>query len=379
MDKAAIAVGLLLASCFPRTVQAQTSAKTGSELTLPAAPLYRISFERLDPVAGITASAALRLPFQCTHDGTIFVNFVATTPAGLGIKPPIFQPLIPVSFSPNGKGRTFRLDSAPGVHVSDVIDFYASDSDVIFLIRGSKDERTAASSYPSPESGRGSSDNLPEEHLYLLCFSRDGEYRRVVELPETFRITHVGVFPSGSFLALGFDAKDRSAKLAMLNEDGGLLKFLQIPKEDVPKSMVGGKGNKRPGVVNPAELIQGERAIIIVQNETKLPLLEVSEGGMITAVRPKLPEGEQIDAAIPADRNLYVIVNREKASGGTGGTIYELSSSDGTPLRRFVIGDGHTETDVACVHDGKFLSLDYTDGRIVPLVGSVQPENQQRP
>jgi hypothetical protein len=28
---------------------------------------------------------------------------------------------------------------------------------------------------------------------------------------------------------------------------------------------------------------------------------------------------------------------------------------------------------VACIHDGKFFSLDYGDGKITPLVGTAEP------
>ena len=51
-------------------------------------PFYRVWFERRDPVSGALASAAIVPPFQCTNDGTFFVSFINTVPAGVGLPPP---------------------------------------------------------------------------------------------------------------------------------------------------------------------------------------------------------------------------------------------------------------------------------------------------
>ncbi len=177
-----------------------------------------------------------------------------------------------------------------------------------------------------------------------------------------------------TFLAFGYDEKDHSPKLAMLKEDGTLLKYLEIPKGDVPESMVSGADAPHPHVIAQAELVPEGRSILVVQNETTWPLLEVGEGGAVRAIRPKLPKGEPIEAVIPADRSLYVIAQSETDKADPAGIIYEVSPENGNVLRRFALGDGKRAVDVmACVHDGKFLSMDYGDGKVVPLIGSAEP------
>ncbi|MGA7751247.1 MAG: hypothetical protein WCB05_00395, partial [Candidatus Sulfotelmatobacter sp.] len=42
----------------------------------PPAPFFRITFEREEPVAGVTATGAVAVPFECTSDGTAFVNML---------------------------------------------------------------------------------------------------------------------------------------------------------------------------------------------------------------------------------------------------------------------------------------------------------------
>ncbi|HLW85515.1 MAG TPA: hypothetical protein VKR60_09900 [Candidatus Sulfotelmatobacter sp.] len=115
------------------------------------------------------------------------------------------------------------------------------------------------------------------------------------------------------------------------------------------------------------------RSILVVQNSGAYPLLEVSEGGAIRAIRPKLPKDSQISALIPGDRNLYAVVRTVREGQPTEGTIYELRKEDGAILRRFELSDGRAPSQVACIHDQKFLSLDYGDDKIVPLVGSAEP------
>ena len=87
MPKPALVLALLSASLCTVTL-GQAGSKTAPVSRPPTPPVYRVSFERREPVEGVNATGALQLPFQCTSDGTFFVNFIGTVPAGAGIKPP---------------------------------------------------------------------------------------------------------------------------------------------------------------------------------------------------------------------------------------------------------------------------------------------------
>jgi hypothetical protein len=385
MHKRAFGLAILLSAALPAAALGQ-AASTSASGPLPAsAPLYRVSFVRGNAVPGISATPAIKLPFQCTSDGTIFVSFVSTVPvhSGLPPPPPGLPPMLLTSVSPAGRGQTFRLDQVPELYISSEVDHCASDSDVMFLVRASRENKPVKQAYTVGSYHGESTSNVAEQHLYILTFSREGEYRRTIEIGDAFRIMQIGVFPSGTFLAFGYDQKDHSPKLAMLKEDGTLLKFLEIPKGDAPESMVSGANAPHPHVIAPTELVPEGRSVLVVQNKTTLPLLEVSEGGAVRAIHPKLPEGEPIEAVIPADRNLFVIAKPETDKQSSAGIIYEVSAENGNVLRRFVLSDGQRAVDVvACVHDGKFLSIDYGDGKVVPLIGSAElatATDQQKP
>ena len=350
--------------------QSASTIAPGSKST--PVPSYRVSFERREPIPGISATGAIELPFLCTSDGTFFVNFVGTVPAGGGIQPPLVQPALLTSVSPSGRGHTFRLDQVPELYVSREKDHFASDSEVIFLVRASRENKPVKRTYRRKDGSEGEyEDNSAPQHLYILSFTREGEYRRTTEIGDTFSILRLGVFPRGTFLAFGFEEKDHSPRLAMLTQDGTFLKSLTIPAGDAPQSMVGGADARHPHAVAPAELVPSGHSILIVQNNTTFPLLEVGEGGAIRAIRPHLPDGQQIRHVIPANQSLYVIAGSENAEAFAG-TIYEVSPEDGALLKRFELSDGREGSEVACVHDGKFLSLDYGDGKVIPVVGTAE-------
>ena len=374
MPKAALVLALLSASLCAAAL-GQSGSKPAPVSRHPATPLYRVSFERREPVEGVNATGALQLPFQCTSDGTFFVNFIGTVPAGAGIKPPLFPPMLLTSVSPFGHGHTFRLDQVPELFISRQEDYFASDSEVIFLVRGARENKPVKRTFQWKDGSQGEyEENAAPQHLYILSFTRDGEYRRTIEVEDSFYILQVGVFPSGMFLALGFDKKDNSTRLVMLTADGNLLKPLTVPADDFPQAMIAGADAPHPHAIVPTELVSaGHSILIVVQENTAFPLLEVTEGGAIRAIHPKLPKDTKIRLVVPSDQNLYVVTSTENDKRDFDSAIYELNPEDGAVLGRFELSDDRQGSQVACVHDGKFFSFVFGDGKITPLVGSAEP------
>jgi len=205
-------------------------------------------------------------------------------------------------------------------------------------------------------------------------FSREGEYKRATPVADEFSILKIGMFPSGTLLAFGYDRKDHGPRLVMLKEDGTLLKSLEIPKSDAPASMVSDSNAPHPHSIAMSQMVSSDHTIIIYQTEGDYPLLEISEGGNVRAVRPLLPNGEQTESLIPADKNIYMVARSDRQKGNSDAIIYEVSPSDGALIRSFKLGDGpKTPDSVACINDGKFLSIDYGNGKVVPLIGTAEP------
>jgi hypothetical protein len=371
MQNIANASAILLVIGLSLSAHGQAVTSRPKAIAAPA-PLYSISFERKEAVAGLDASPAIKLPFSCTADGTVFVTMV---PVGGQMQPPLYAPppLLLTSVSPSGHASIFPLDQVTE-QLYDVreVDHYASESSVIFLVKAARENKPAKQTYTKQDGAQGEfTRNTADRYSYIVLFSRDGEYKNTIEADVSIEIQRIGAFPSGTFLAFGYDEKDHSPKLEMLKEDGTLMRTLQIGKDDAPESLFGtrdGSGKGPAAYITPAQLVPEGHSILVVQNKTSFPLLEVSEAGEIRAIHPKLPKDTQIEGLIASDLNLYARVNPKDE-----GTIYELSAHDGTVMRRFELGDGRTASGVACVHDGKFLSFEHGEGKLIPLIGTAEP------
>ena len=159
MHKAAVELTILVATILPVAAWGQSASA--------ASPSYHVSWERQKAVSGIGDTFALQLPFECTSDGTIFVSFVGTTPADAGIQPPLVPPLQLVSISPAAHGQVFRLDQVPELYISREIDHYASDSEVIFLVEASRENKPAKQTVPMKDgSHREFTDNAGKAALH---------------------------------------------------------------------------------------------------------------------------------------------------------------------------------------------------------------------
>ena len=371
----------LLAPLWTSLAPGQDAVKAPSQPSVVLGPLFQISFESGEPVPGIGAMPAVQLPFECTSDGTVFINMIQAI--GTGNPPRNLSPYSPsllvTSVSRSREAHSFPLDQVPDLYDLQELTYYASESKVIFLVRAARENKQGQ--VASSDAGSAASRSASEHHFYIVMFSRLGNFERTIQLEDTFRLTRVGLFPSGMFLAYGFDQADHSPKLAMLKDDGTLLKFLELPKSDVPQSALGSKPDSESGAsvyIAPVQFVGQGHSIYMVQNRTTFPLLEVNEAGAIRSINPRLPNGVRINMIVPSDADIYARVNEIQ-----DGSIYELDSQVGTIIRRFRVGDNESGADVACVHDGNFLSFKHGDGKLVPLVGVAEhivaiPERQPK-
>jgi len=145
----AFGLAILLATSVSPPVAAHSGSPAAQESPGVAGPVYSVSFERRDAVPGIGATPAIKLPWQCTGDGAIFVSFVSTVSADSGLPPPAPgpPPMLLTSISPSGRGQTFRLDQVPELHISGELDHYAADSEVIFLVRAGREFKPVQEAY----------------------------------------------------------------------------------------------------------------------------------------------------------------------------------------------------------------------------------------
>ena len=374
MYKSALA-GVLASASMLTVSSLGQSVASSAQGTPGAPPHYVISFKRGDPVVGVTASPAIRLPFDCTSDGTIFVEFASfpRVNSGLPPLPPGPPPMLLTSIPKSGYGRTFRLDQVPNLYISEEVDYFAFDSGVLFLVKASLENKPQKRAYTVGDYHGEYTINTAEQSSYIVVFSRDGEYKRAIRVADDFEIRKLAIFPSGVFLAFGYDRRKHAPKAVMLREDGTLLKSLEIPQKDVPESM-----SDSSHTIVPAQIVGRDHTLIIALTKGSYPLLEISEGGALRTISPRLAVGEQLESLVPADKGIFVVARRESQKDSNNAVIYELRPEDGTPIWSFELSDGRSADSVACVNNEKFLSIDYGSDKVVPLIGTAMPEAEQR-
>lgn len=354
---------ILFAVLLPCSAQERSGSESAPQSRPAPVPLYRVTFERGEPIVGVSPTPTINMPFECTSDGAAFVNLVFQSSI---YSPPV---VLVVAILPSGEAHEFRLDQL--TDLQDVMQkgYYASESGVAFLVRAAREDKQGEETFVASDGVKHEvSGNLAEHHDYIVIFDRKGNYQRTVQIDDSLAVQRVGVFPSGTFLAFGFDKEDRSPKITMLKDDGTILKLLEISKNDAPTSMFGtaDANGKGPDVfIRPVQLVPYGDSIVVVLNKSKFPLLEVSETGVIRAIKPKLPDGIQINLLIPSDENLYALVNDK-----SDGPVYEVSEKDGGIVRRFQVEN--SAGDVACVHRGKFVAFSHGEGKLVPLIGTAE-------
>jgi len=376
-----MAVVLALLSMAAAAGWSQQQGEPGLREPHTAIPLYRITFKESEAVKGVAAAPAFRLPFHCSSDGAVFITTVQ--PARPDAQPKDVLGLnqfLLISVSPSGEAHSFPLNRVTDLYGLHQISEAPSESRVVFLVSAAAENRPEKDRDGDPGGRRESARGLPERHDYLIMFDRDGNYQKKIQLESAFSVTHVSPFSSGPLLVYGYDPVDHSPKLAMLKDDGSLLKFLEIPKGDAPESVLGtkdGSGKGSAAYLAAAQFVPQGQYVYFLQAKSDYPILRVSIGGAIEPIKPKLPDGAKIAALIPSDENLYAIVQNADASGKPKEeSILELDALDGAVLRQFQVGGDESAYELACVHDKKFLLFHHGEGQLIPLVGTAQPASE---
>ena len=325
-------------------------------------PVFRISFQRDDKARTLSGFTSIAPDYQCTSDGAVFfIELHQPSMTSLPLE-------VLVSESLSGEPHEFRFDQINDLHDVQLKAHYAEDSKVVLLvIAAAEDKREKIEFIADDGSKHEMVENTAEHHDYILVFDRSGFYRGKVQIDDTFAVQRVGVFPSGDFLIYGFDKQDHAPKLAMLRTDGTLLRSLEVPKNGAPKSVFTSQTKNGQAVfIRPVQFISSGNSIVIVQNGTGYPLLEVNEAGVVRAIRPNLPRAAEIKSLVPSDHNLFL-----QTRLGSRDVLYEINKLDGKALGKFEMRS--EDSSVGCIHDDKFLSFEHKGSDFVFTVGTAEP------
>ena len=356
-------LGLALAlSCFSQSKPVSPDTKqSGSKTEIP---IHALSFQETGPVAGLASAPALRLPFQCLADGTLFLN-VVTPPPDLG-SAAVSENVLTLYAVRNRKAQKLVVNSVPGLKDLYIQDFFPAGDHIVFLV-SAKAVSQNASHEGGPRSGTQLAD-AEESNMnnYLITLGLDGQYRDKLIVPNDLILDRFGVFPSGEVIVAGYDRAGNQPMLRLLDPRGAVIQAIDQP-------MTADERNAGDRTPNSTELVTHGDTILAWRSGTRDPVLEISKTGVLRTIRIAVPPGSQLGSFVPSDDLLLASMlpaakEAGKAVNVSEATYYEISPLDGSLTQKLTVAGAHNGP-IACKSNKQYFSYaPDKDGKLVESV-----------
>jgi hypothetical protein len=232
-----------------------------------------------------------------------------------------------------------------------------------------------------------------EPRYYIARFDADGSYKGALKLDLPFRPKRLSGFASGNFLVAGIDA-GFVLRVAPLDSSGQLLRNIELAENTKfakEEQEAAEKTATRSLDEEPSEVagwmryswisfLPYQNDVFFFRGRTGAPIYDINTGGQARPVKIKSPEGYSIDHMIPSDRNWFVAFAESGKDFQAKGVVDEVIPSSGELLVRYLVEEaGHTkelaggQSDVACFHQGEFVSVYRQAGKFTVLRGTPAP------
>ncbi|HET7104379.1 MAG TPA: hypothetical protein VFI20_09875 [Terracidiphilus sp.] len=358
-------IALLLApSAFLAQQLSNSSHKTSAEANDQHSgahailPEVNLDFEQGKPLQNVVASPVIATPIHCGPDGFALLQM---------LMPPDFRrtALYMVSKS---RGRAISLSSIIGILKPQVVDVFDSDhflGVLLYAVRTSVEDESP----PSPG-------------FFVALFKHNGNFQRLIELPQHNIYSRFALLPSHDLITLEFDPNNAVAKLILRDSDGEEVRALQLPDalEDVTS------GAKQPSTLKPGtgylrsdmETLGGSAAVgrarftsagshILLWIPGVQSITELGDYSAFRQMKIKTPEGYAFDSMIPST-GLWIARFKRLGLSNTkpidmrpeshNFVLYEVNPFDGHLQRRLNLGPHGSW--LACANDGS-LTVYKTD------------------
>ena len=340
---------LLTLSSLSLIAQISTQAKKTAVQRTPI-PSSNVQFDDGIPLSGINASPVMTDPIKCSPDGVAFLDF---------LQPPMFQLHAVYSVSPSKKITKFSLGQIPGISDMTLNGYYPGNYKVAFLLLAKKHDMVALPHSDAKE------DSPRDLQYFIALFDRDGKYDKLLSLNLPFRPMQVALFDSGKIVVLGHDEINDLSKIAFLDTDGSLMRYLDptstiAADKTISKSFGGTNGSALIEALGTAQFVPFEEAILLVSRGSRLPIEIIRESGIARQVELDLPDDEVISTFIPStSRNWYVRSMIPRGSQGLPKSlaVYQIDPQTGMRTRDYSIGVFIPA--IGCETDGSFSAFLY--------------------
>jgi hypothetical protein len=299
--------------------------------------------------------------FDCGNDGTIY-TFIDGYALNDGATPHDRVALLGIH--PTGSVTNFPLHSVPGYDTSQPISSFAGNGHVYVLVHG------------RPKSAE--QDGIAPLSL-ILVFDTDGSLTKTVAVSQDLNPLVLGVFPSGHFLLASEDRLNRRMALHLLDSGGHTLREIRMNDSDflvraaqLPAALRGPANYSPFLLISMSKFFPSGDNLLLVPLETYgLPIVELSERGILSSTIPQLPNNTVLEGFISSNASdfkmrLATFIDNDKEVFDSDGKvlgiatrpstqIVQISRADGRILREVEIGGSGIRP--ACETDGTYRFL----------------------
>ncbi len=294
-------------------------------------PVHVLDFKLDTLVAGIKASSALTLPFECATSGAVLVNMVLPFEEGKTQS----TTLLTVT---GEKAIPVDLSTVRGIDIDNVLSYFPYGSKEVLSIWGRKKSDSAQNESP--------------RESFVVFFGATGQYEHYVDLGAVLAGT-VAVLPSGDLLVSGHNLAERIDTLAIYSSSGSLIRPLDQP-------MTAQERDTSFPRVNTTGVITHGEDVLVYRAGTRNPILEIGQKDTVREIPLALPPGALISEMVASDDSFIVHSYPEhdttKAIDVSQGTYYEFDTLDGSLMR--VLKSGSQLVNIlACKSGGRFTAF----------------------
>lgn len=219
-----------------------------------------------------------------------------------------------------------------------------------------------------------------ERHQYIARFDKDGTYKGALKLDLPFYLSTFAVFESGTFVAQGLD-ENQMPRIALLDSSGQLIQYLHLEKDMSAMSELPGKRLQFGGDTADAgviamfsEFTPSQGKILFLRSQASMRVYEIQESGEVRSVKIKAPEGYEVEALIPTDRNWLIRFRKPSPNRGLSDaqhSLFEVDPANGQLVREYRVKA--PATDVSCFLNNEFLAVRNKDGKLTVVRGVAEP------
>jgi len=219
-----------------------------------------------------------------------------------------------------------------------------------------------------------------ERHQYIAQFDKDGTYKGAIKLDLPFYVSTFAAFESGTFVAQGLD-ENKIPRIALLDSDGQLIRYLQLEKDisavsEVPtKELKFGGDNAGAGVLAMfSEFTPSDGKILFLRSLASMRVYEIQESGEVRVVKIKAPAGYDVEGLIATDKDWLIRFRKPNPDGAWSNaqhSLFEVNPANGELIREYRVKA--PDTGVSCFFNDEFLAVRNKDGKLTVVRGEAEP------